>query len=101
MRRWFDDRGIQYGPAFTGLTSTRTGTEAVSTVLAEVALPRSIRSQHDAYGVHPALLDACFQSVAVHPDVQGAAGTGLLLPLGLLSCTPTTAPAMRGTATHG
>jgi polyketide synthase 5 len=83
MRRWFDDRGIQYGPAFTGLTSTRTGTEAVSTVLAEVALPRSIRSQHDAYGVHPALLDACFQSVAVHPDVQGAAGTGLLLPLGV------------------
>jgi len=25
MRRVFDDRGIQYGPAFTGLTSTRTG----------------------------------------------------------------------------
>jgi polyketide synthase 5 len=83
MRRWFDDRGIQYGPAFTGLASTRTGEEAVSTVLAEVALPRSIRSQHDAYGVHPALLDACFQSVAVHPDVQNAAGGGLLLPLGV------------------
>jgi polyketide synthase 5 len=81
MRRWFDDRGIQYGPAFTGLTSTRTREETVSTVLAEVALPRSIRSQHDAYGVHPALLDACFQSVAVHPDVQNAAGGGLLLPL--------------------
>jgi polyketide synthase 5 len=83
MRAWFDDRGIQYGPAFTGLTATCTGEEAVSTVLAEVALPRSIRSQQDAYGVHPALLDACFQSVAVHPDVQNAAAGGLLLPLGV------------------
>jgi polyketide synthase 5 len=83
MRKWFDERGIQYGPAFTGLAATLTGEETVSTLLAEVALPRSIRSQHDAYGVHPALLDACFQSVAAHPDVQRAAGGGLLLPLGV------------------
>ncbi|MDT7737308.1 MAG: polyketide synthase 5, partial [Mycobacterium sp.] len=83
MRKWFDERGIQYGPAFTSLTGTLTGEESVSTLLAEVALPRSIRSQHDAYGVHPALLDACFQSVAAHPDVQQAAGGGLLLPLGV------------------
>ena len=42
------------------------------TVLAEVGLPGSIRSQQGAYGVHPALLDACFQSVAAHPAVDGA-----------------------------
>ncbi|WP_219069036.1 sulfolipid-1 biosynthesis phthioceranic/hydroxyphthioceranic acid synthase [Candidatus Mycobacterium methanotrophicum] len=83
MRRWFDERGIQYGPAFTGLAAACVGEEAVDTVLAEVALPRSIRSQQDAYGVHPALLDACFQSVAVHPDVQSATSGGLLLPLGV------------------
>ena len=83
MRRWFDERGIQYGPAFTGLTAACTEEAVVDTVLAEVALPRSIRSQQDAYGVHPALLDACFQSVAVHPDVQSAANGGLLLPLGV------------------
>jgi polyketide synthase 5 len=83
MRTWFDDRGIQYGPAFTGLTATCTAEEVVTTVLAEVALPRSIRSQQDAYGVHPALLDSCFQSVVMHPDVQDASGGGLLLPLGV------------------
>ncbi|HEY9303576.1 MAG TPA: type I polyketide synthase, partial [Mycobacterium sp.] len=83
MRKWFDERGIQYGPAFTGLAAAYAGEETVDTVLAEVTLPRSIRSQQDAYGVHPALLDACFQSVAVHPDVQRAAGGGLLLPLGV------------------
>ena len=53
------------------------------TVLAEVALPREIRSQQDAYGVHPALLDACFQSVAAHPDVQAKGGDVLALPLGI------------------
>ena len=83
IRRWFDERGIQYGPAFTGLAAACTAEGAVDTVLAEVALPRSIRSQQDAYGVHPALLDTCFQSAAVHPDVQSAANGGLLLPLGV------------------
>ena len=64
MRKWFDEHGLQYGPAFTGLAAAHTADETVSTVLAEVALPGSIRSQQSAYGVHPALLDACFQSVA-------------------------------------
>ncbi|MGA7466902.1 sulfolipid-1 biosynthesis phthioceranic/hydroxyphthioceranic acid synthase, partial [Mycobacterium sp.] len=83
LRSWFDEHGIHYGPAFTGLGAARTGNEAVDTVLAEVALPRSLRSQQNAYDVHPALLDAAFQSVAVHPDVQAAAAGGLLLPLGV------------------
>ena len=52
-------------------------------MLAEVGLPGAIRSQQAAYGIHPALLDACFQSVAVHPDVQDAGRGGLLLPLGV------------------
>ena len=78
-----DQRGVQYGPAFTGLGAVHTGEGATGTVLAEVALPRQIRSQQDAYGVHPALLDACFQSVEAHPDVQ-ALGEGVLgLPLGI------------------
>ncbi|HEX3732853.1 MAG TPA: type I polyketide synthase, partial [Mycobacteriales bacterium] len=77
LRNWFDERGIQYGPAFTGLAAACTAEATVDTVLAEVALPRSIRSQQDAYRAHPALLDACFQSVAVHPDAQSAASGGL------------------------
>ncbi|WP_102143817.1 sulfolipid-1 biosynthesis phthioceranic/hydroxyphthioceranic acid synthase [Mycobacterium hubeiense] len=83
MRKWFDQAGIQYGPAFAGLTAVGVPEGTVSSVLAEVALPGPIRSQQGAYNVHPALLDACFQSVAAHPDVQGASAGGLLLPLGV------------------
>ena len=83
VRQRMDQRGVQYGPAFTGLGAVHTGEGATGTVLAEVALPRQIRTQQGAYGVHPALLDACFQSVEAHPDVQ-ALGEGVLgLPLGI------------------
>ena len=43
---------------------------------------RSARSRAP-YGMHPALLDACFQSVAAHPAIQGARNGGLMLPLGV------------------
>ncbi|ORB60313.1 SDR family NAD(P)-dependent oxidoreductase, partial [Mycolicibacterium tusciae] len=72
-----------YGPAFSGLGVVRIGAGETRTVLAEVALPRDLRSQQDAYVVHPALLDACFQSVAAHPDVQALGGELLALPLGV------------------
>jgi polyketide synthase 5 len=83
MRAQFDTAGIHYGPAFTGLTAASTAEGTVGSVLAEVALPGSIRSQQAAYGIHPALLDACFQSVTAHPAVQAAGSEGLLLPLGV------------------
>jgi len=83
LRHEFDVRGIQYGPAFTGLATAQIAEGTGDTVLAEVAVPSSIRSQQGAYGVHPALLDACFQSVAAHPSVRSAGGGGLLLPLGV------------------
>ena len=87
LREWFDERGIQFGPAFTGLASAHVAEGTISAVLAEVGLPRAIRTQQASFCVHPALLDACFQSVAAHPavqrvgdaDLQGA----LLLPLGV------------------
>ncbi len=40
LRQWFDERGIQYGPAFSGLTAAFTREQAARTVLAEVNLPR-------------------------------------------------------------
>ena len=83
VRKRLDQRGVQYGPAFTGLGAVHTGEGATGTVLAEVALPGQIRSQQGAYGVHPALLDACFQSVAAHPEVQALGGDVLGLPLGV------------------
>jgi polyketide synthase 5 len=83
MRSWYEERGIQYGPAFAGLIAAHTVEGDGATVLAEVSLPGSIRSQQAAFGVHPALLDACFQAVGAHPDLQ-ADGTGaLMLPIGV------------------
>jgi polyketide synthase 5 len=81
MRKQFDEHGLQYGPAFAGLAAVHSADETVITMLAEVRLPGPIRSQQSAYGVHPALLDACFQSVAAHSDVRVAGSAGLLLPL--------------------
>ncbi|MDT5148116.1 MAG: polyketide synthase 5, partial [Mycobacterium sp.] len=83
LRDAMDLCGIQYGPAFTGLTAARTAEETGTSVLAEIGLPSVIRTQQTSYGVHPALLDACFQSVAAHPSVATASLGGLLLPLGV------------------
>jgi polyketide synthase 5 len=83
VRKRVDQRGVQYGPAFTGLVAVRTGEGEAGSVLAEVALPGQIRSQQEAYGVHPALLDACFQSVEAHPEVQAIGADVLGLPLGV------------------
>jgi polyketide synthase 5 len=83
VRKRMNKRGVQLGPAFTGLAAARTAEGAVNTVLAEVGLPGPIRSQHAAYGVHPALLDACFQSVGAHPEVQALSGGVPPLPTGI------------------
>ena len=39
VRKRLDQRGVQYGPAFTGLAAVHTGEGATGTVLVEVALP--------------------------------------------------------------
>jgi mycolipanoate synthase len=83
LRKAFDSVGVQYGPAFSGLAAALIGDGDITTVLAEVALPGAIRSQQSAYTTHPALLDACFQSVIVAPEVQKASAGGLLLPVGV------------------
>jgi polyketide synthase 5 len=83
VRKGLDERGVQYGPAFTGLAAVRTGEQQTASVLAEVALPTQIRSQQAAYGVHPALLDACFQSVGASPQLQALGEDVLGLPLGV------------------
>ena len=83
LRTQFDKHGLQYGPAFAGLAAVLTAESGGDTVLAEVGLPPSIRSQQSDYGVHPALLDACFQSVAAHPAIHAAGIGGLMLPLGV------------------
>lgn len=82
LRGWFAARRIQFGPAFTGLQAVYTADgDDRSTLLAEVTLPGDIRSQQAGYGIHPALLDACFQAVAAAAGTPGLSEGGLLLPL--------------------
>ena len=83
IREFFSARGIGYGPAFGGLTAAHTGDSSGRTVLADVALPGSIRSQQGSYRTHPALLDACFQAVGAHLDILSDTTGALMLPLGV------------------
>ena len=88
LRSAFDQVGVHHGAAFAGLAAAyiadpEDGSAAAQTVIAEVALPGPLRSQQGGYGVHPALLDACFQAVLAHPAAQRVAAGGLLLPLGV------------------
>ena len=94
LRQRFDSRGVGLGPAFAGLLAAHTADDA-STLVAEIALPKALRAQKGAYGVHPVLLDACFQAVAAHPAFTADGGGGLLVPLGLRRlriCDPTLNP---------
>lgn len=55
-------RGLSYGPAFQGVRATsRRGPEMITRVRATDA----VIDDGDAYRVHPALLDACFQGALV------------------------------------
>jgi polyketide synthase 5 len=82
LRAGFQAVGIGHGAAFAGLSEAYVSETSGATVLAAVSLPGPQRSGQRGYQVHPALLDACFQSVIAHPDVQSCAH-GMLLPLGV------------------
>ena len=83
LRQRLEERGVHLGPAFTGLAAAYLANDADGTVLAEVFSPGSIRSQQAAYAVHPALLDACLQSLGAHPALDSAGNGGTLLPIGV------------------
>ncbi|WP_234365965.1 type I polyketide synthase [Streptomyces albireticuli] len=66
------DGGLQYGPAFRGVTGVwRKGDE----VFAEVALPEG--TDAETFGVHPALLDAALHSIVLGGLVAGQDGPQL------------------------
>ncbi|MDO0938361.1 type I polyketide synthase [Streptomyces sp. DG2A-72] len=67
------DRGYDYGPVFQGLRRVwRRGDE----VFAEVALPEEAADAADAFGVHPALLDAALHAMNFASVAEGS-GTPL------------------------
>ncbi len=71
IRQWFDDHGVHHGPVSPGVKTAHAVGRAASTMLAEVALPGSIRSEQSGYGIHPALLDVYIQSVGGPPRRPG------------------------------
>ena len=82
IRALLVSRGIEFGPTFTGLTRVHTAAEG-NTLLAEITVPPGIRAQQAGFHIHPAVLDACFQSVGAHVLLAGQRDGGLLLPLGV------------------
>ncbi|MFI7663583.1 type I polyketide synthase [Micromonospora parva] len=65
----FAAAGFAYGPAFQNIRAAwRRGEE----VFAEVALTGEQREEAPRYGVHPALLDAALQTVALGAEQDGA-----------------------------
>ena len=77
-------RGMSYGPSFQGV---RRVWHRDGEALAEVRLPEPLAAEANAYAIHPALLDACFQAVvAALPAGDGRLGPrDALLPTGIKS----------------
>ncbi len=72
-------RGLEYGPAFQGLRAAwRRGNE----VFAEVLLSEGEQREAEAFGVHPALLDAALHvgSVVAADSDEDGDGTAVRLP---------------------
>ncbi|MEV0043039.1 SDR family NAD(P)-dependent oxidoreductase [Nocardia rhamnosiphila] len=63
----FAERGYAYGPAFCGIDRIDIG---AGEALARIQVPRVLRRRRDGYLLHPAVLDACFQSAILHPVEQ-------------------------------
>lgn len=70
-------RGLQYGPAFQTIKRVwRCPGEA----LVEIRIPDSIQAQYDVYRLHPAVLDAGFQTL-IAAMTQNAAMPGVYMPV--------------------
>jgi len=68
--------GLEYGPAFQGVTAVwRRGEQ----VFAEISLDESVRGSASSFGIHPALLDACLH-VAVDEMIGGLSPGPVPLP---------------------
>jgi len=74
--------GVDYGPSFQGLVSISRGNNEA---LGQICLPDSQLSEAEAFQIHPALLDACFQLVgaALHGENQESAEEAIYMPVGL------------------
>jgi acyl transferase domain-containing protein/acyl carrier protein len=70
---YFAGLGLDYGPAFL---SVRAAWLRGNDVFTEVSLPEDQSAPAEAFGLHPALLDASIQAGGVHMLREGARATG-------------------------
>lgn len=59
---WMKTLGLEYGPLFQGITRIFRGT---TEALVFISLPERLREESQHYQIHPVLLDACFQAIAI------------------------------------
>ncbi|MFQ6398588.1 SDR family NAD(P)-dependent oxidoreductase [Nocardia sp. KC 131] len=70
------ERGFDYGPVFQSVTAMWTRGEQT---FAEVSLDESVRDSASAFGIHPALLDACLH-LALDEQIRDLPPGRVLLP---------------------
>ena len=73
-----DGRGIHLGPAFRGIRRLWRGT---GEALAEIELPAGLAEQAPELPIHPAALDACFQTLGA--TFSGTGTPGAFLPFAI------------------
>jgi myxalamid-type polyketide synthase MxaE and MxaD len=59
---WIKTLGLEYGPMFQGITHIFRGENEA---LVYISLPEKLRVESRDYQIHPVLLDACFQTIAI------------------------------------
>ena len=75
--REFEARGLRYGPVFQGIHTLWSGpTRAIGLVHP----PESLNGQAQAYSIHPAILDSCFQVLIGAVDASGSRDGGAYVP---------------------
>ncbi|WP_329025630.1 type I polyketide synthase [Streptomyces sp. NBC_00690] len=89
-------RGVDYGPAFRGLSAAWRSADEIH---AEVALPAGLPGAgRGGFGVHPALLDAALQTTGLREDsgtAQPAGGVPLPFSWQRVAIEPSDAPVLR------
>ncbi|HEY0602496.1 MAG TPA: type I polyketide synthase, partial [Herpetosiphonaceae bacterium] len=79
---YFRSLGLEYGPTFQGIRRLWCGAEAT---IAEVELHPAIQADRSAYGLHPVILDLCFQSLLAttmpDPGADPEAGSQVYMPV--------------------
>ncbi|MEU2588076.1 type I polyketide synthase [Streptomyces avermitilis] len=73
-------RGIEHGPAFTGITNLRVSRDGEST-WARVEIPAEATSTPHDLRIHPVLVDCCAQTLVA--GLIREPGQGLVLPVGV------------------